>query len=406
MRYRILILFLFFATIITSCGRSDSPTPAPPAATVTPISPAQVATARPSATPTVLPPTSTASPVIENSPTVTPLPPEPTPSEASPTDAAPTSLATPTPTTPDQTQAAPTPETPPPTQPAPPLACINQAVFVDDLTIPDGTFVNQGEEFVKSWRIKNDGTCSWNDQYTLVFAGGEAMNGPMTSSLPPAAPGESIDISIDLQAPARGGSYTGNWWLNSDSGEYFGVGVPATGKVWAAINVGFISQDGQDSPPASTPLPGSTPQPTTVPAACGAQRDPSYEQRLLALINQERGAQGLPLLTVEPRLEAAAARHSIDMACNDWASHIGSDRSDWYARVSEAGYANYASARENIWNGAPRFGATPEWFYSQMFNSPVHHDNMFYPTVYEIGIVFMLNTSSQEGYFTLVFARP
>lgn len=237
------------------------------------------------------------------------------------------------------------------------------------------------------------------------------MNGPMSQPLEPANPGDSIDISVNLQAPLRGGSYTGNWWFSSDTGENFGVGVPAKGKIWAAINVGFLPQGGQGSPAAPTPEPGGNqpPQPTQPAqpgAGCPLQRDTAYEQQVLALINQGRSAQGLPILVAEPRLQAAALRHSNDMACNNWASHIGTDGTDWYARVAQAGYANYNSARENVWYGLPKFGADAQWFYNQMNNSPVHHDNMFFPTATEIGIAFVLNTSSEEGYITLVVARP
>ncbi len=42
----------------------------------------------------------------------------------------------------------------------------NKVFFISDETIPDGTVIKSGAKFVKSWKIKNDGTCTWS---TLLF---------------------------------------------------------------------------------------------------------------------------------------------------------------------------------------------------------------------------------------------
>ena len=41
--------------------------------------------------------------------------------------------------------------------------------FVKDVTFPDGTQVQPGSVFLKTWRIRNDGAYTWPDQVALVY---------------------------------------------------------------------------------------------------------------------------------------------------------------------------------------------------------------------------------------------
>ncbi len=112
------------------------------------------------------------------------------------------------------------------------------ASFVEDVTIPDGTTFTPGAAFTKTWRIKNRGTCSWTTDYDLVFSSGNAMSGAaQTGFSHDVAPGQTIDLSINLVAPAETGSYTGNYKLRSNSGETFGVGIDGKNSFWVKINV-------------------------------------------------------------------------------------------------------------------------------------------------------------------------
>ncbi len=54
-------------------------------------------------------------------------------------------------------------------------ACDDDAFLVADLTIPDGSIVEAGSEIVKSWRLRNSGSCTWSDGYSWVFGGGDPM---------------------------------------------------------------------------------------------------------------------------------------------------------------------------------------------------------------------------------------
>lgn len=95
--------------------------------------------------------------------------------------------------------------------------------FVSDVTIPDGEDIAPSTAFTKTWRLKNNGTCTWSTNYTVVFASGEQMGGPASQALTASiAPGATVDVSVELTSPATDGSYTGYWFLQNNAGENFG----------------------------------------------------------------------------------------------------------------------------------------------------------------------------------------
>lgn len=119
-------------------------------------------------------------------------------------------------------------------------AC-NKAQFVRDETIPDGTVFSPGATFVKTWRLKNVGTCTWTPGYLLVFAHGQSMGpsgrAPDPVVLPTVAPGRTVDLSISLIAPPAPGHYQADFYLRSPSGANFGVGPAGRGTFWVKIVV-------------------------------------------------------------------------------------------------------------------------------------------------------------------------
>lgn len=128
-----------------------------------------------------------------------------------------------------------TPKAPVSTSNAPVTRC-NRAQFLGDVTIPDGTVLQTGENFVKKWRLKNIGTCAWDQNYRLVFSSGSAMNGPTDVSLPKVVvPGDTVDALVNLKAPSTPGSYTGYWKLASSAGAQFGLGSDAQGALYLQI---------------------------------------------------------------------------------------------------------------------------------------------------------------------------
>ena len=143
---------------------------------------------------------------------------------AAPTQEPPTATSEPTATSaPTETQ-APAATVPGPT--STPLAQCDSALFVSDVTIDDGTNFAANESFVKTWRLKNTGSCAWSTSYALAFESGDAMGGLANIALPASvAPGAYVDLSVSLKAPASAGDYRGFWGLKNASGAW----VPVTG---------------------------------------------------------------------------------------------------------------------------------------------------------------------------------
>lgn len=100
------------------------------------------------------------------------------------------------------------------------------AAFITDVSIPDGTIIDADTKFVKTWRILNDGNCTWNSYYKFYFHSGIKMSGPTSKQLVafPVPPGSSIDISVELRAPKESGTYKGYWGLKNTNGVKFGMG--------------------------------------------------------------------------------------------------------------------------------------------------------------------------------------
>lgn len=95
------------------------------------------------------------------------------------------------------------------------------AEYVADVTIPDGTDFQPGAQFKKTWRIKNAGASTWSTSYSFVYISGDKMNAPDRVSLPNSvAPNETVDISVDMTAPAQVGTYRGYWKLLNPNGNF------------------------------------------------------------------------------------------------------------------------------------------------------------------------------------------
>jgi hypothetical protein len=134
---------------------------------------------------------------------------------------------------------SPTPTfTPTPTStPEPQIPC-DMVGFVKDIAVPDGTIFGPDEDFRKTWRLKNIGTCTWSKEYALVFVSGNRMTGDNVTYLQAAVkPGATIDISIELTAPLQVGTHTGYWALRNAAGVIFGMGPQADDAFWVNVRV-------------------------------------------------------------------------------------------------------------------------------------------------------------------------
>ncbi len=170
----------------------------------------------------------------------------------------PTPTATPLPPTRTATQIIlPTATRVPPT----PIPC-DWAAFVKDVTIKDGTQIEVGKSFTKTWRLKNKGTCTWNREYALVFVEGNRMNGPEVQFLEnQVKPGQTVDLSVKLKAPTTTGTHTGYWMLRDENGRLFGLGKKANDPFWVKIKA-------VNPPPTPTNTLVPTPTATSQPPPC------------------------------------------------------------------------------------------------------------------------------------------
>lgn len=122
----------------------------------------------------------------------------------------------------------------------PPIPC-NQAAYISDVTISDGTAMVAGQSFVKTWRIQNTGSCTWTTAYKIYFVSGNAMSAAASIVFPKSVkPGETVDLSVSMVAPANNGSFQGNWMLSAPNGSVFGVGTGGGVPLYVKISVASI----------------------------------------------------------------------------------------------------------------------------------------------------------------------
>lgn len=129
---------------------------------------------------------------------------------------APDSFVPPTADTTDQSllliPATQTPTSPPrDLRPTPTPACTNILGFLEDLSIPDGTVFHPGEQLDKRWRVVNNGTCNWDERYSLKLVSGLPLGTSSEQALFPARSGAQADIRLVFIAPDDPGTYRSAW---------------------------------------------------------------------------------------------------------------------------------------------------------------------------------------------------
>ncbi|MGB2896645.1 MAG: NBR1-Ig-like domain-containing protein [Anaerolineales bacterium] len=124
---------------------------------------------------------------------------------------------------------------------APRGECVNDAEFVDDLSIPDRSNVEPGSELDKRWEVRNSGSCDWVNGYLLVRIGSDRFIGPEEIALYPASAGKNAIWQVGLTVPFEPGEYIGRWQAQSPEGQLFGEEV----YIWVYV-------------PTPTPVPSPT----------------------------------------------------------------------------------------------------------------------------------------------------
>jgi hypothetical protein len=143
------------------------------------------------ATPTYFVPAGQVNPGTSTTPTPLPSPPEPTPELIS-------------------------------ANPSPSPDCVSNLVFLEDITIPDGTQVNPQQKLDKRWLVENNGTCNWDRQFNLRLIAGTEMGAGTEMALYPARSGRQVEIQIQFTAPQEQGTYRSAWQATDPQGNFFG----------------------------------------------------------------------------------------------------------------------------------------------------------------------------------------
>ncbi|MCX7680448.1 MAG: NBR1-Ig-like domain-containing protein [Anaerolineae bacterium] len=123
-----------------------------------------------------------------------------------------------------------------PELPSSPPYCTPNALFLADLTYEDNPaqgivpVVSPGQRIYKAWLLKNTGTCSWSEGYSLVYAGGAELKWE-SPYVPPTAPGNKAVVLVTLFAPTTSGDYKMYWQMQDPSGHRFGD------TIWVRLRV-------------------------------------------------------------------------------------------------------------------------------------------------------------------------
>lgn len=95
-----------------------------------------------------------------------------------------------------------------------------------DVNIPDNTIMTPGQDFIKTWKVKNTGTCPWGAGYVLAYAGyDDDMDGQFIALTEVVQPGQEVEVSVQFKAPDLAGTYVSAWSMRNPAGVFFPLGV-------------------------------------------------------------------------------------------------------------------------------------------------------------------------------------
>ncbi len=102
----------------------------------------------------------------------------------------------------------------------------NAAYFVGDVApILENAEVLAGSTFVKTWVVRNVGTCTWYPSYYIYWHSGARMEAPAYIDFPEVVPpNKNLFISVTLTAPDETGKYYQRWYIRDPEHVQFGIG--------------------------------------------------------------------------------------------------------------------------------------------------------------------------------------
>lgn len=133
------------------------------------------------------------------------------------TPASPEAVSPPT----DVAVSSPQPEAAPTSQ----ESCVDDAAFISDLSLPDGSTAEPGGELSKQWSVQNTGTCDWGPDYRLVPIPPNPLADSSPVALYPAKAGTQAIWQVTIRVPDSEGEVIGRWQAQNPAGVAFGQEV-------------------------------------------------------------------------------------------------------------------------------------------------------------------------------------
>lgn len=141
-------------------------------------------------------------------------------------------------------------------------------------------------------------------------------------------------------------------------------------------------------------------------ANCSFEENADFVSQLQKLINDERAKTGLPALTVDAKLTAAAKAHATDMLCNNYLSHNGQNGSTPQSRVEAAGF-KASLVLEDLYALHPAYGGNPQSAFDWWMSDPDSKADLLNANTTVVGIAYANSDDNLlGGYFVVVSAKP
>jgi uncharacterized protein YkwD len=141
-----------------------------------------------------------------------------------------------------------------------------------------------------------------------------------------------------------------------------------------------------------------SPDPSTLPDASTVGPTDPLVSSILAAVNQDRAARGLPPYSWSPKLAALAASWSGDMAGTGALAH-----QDLLALIATPTYADFTASGENVYSGAG--SSTAADVESSWMSSSFHRGNVLSTSFDVVGIGYVTGSDGRL-WVTADFATP
>ncbi len=106
----------------------------------------------------------------------------------------------------------------------------NDGMYLGEGGIKDGTVIEPGKPFTKSFMLHNTGDCTWDEGYSFAFIPELSTPGfqgysivlPKNKPSDYTKPGYGQSFVLKLTAPKTPGTYKAYWKMKDDQGNFFG----------------------------------------------------------------------------------------------------------------------------------------------------------------------------------------